>query len=87
VFTFLIFIVNIHCTIAGCGGYADDNIGAISTTGHGESIMKFCLAHYILVLMEQGRMCIYLLTVCPPPLKAGGNTHKIVWVKLLLDGR
>jgi hypothetical protein len=52
----LIFII----TIAGCGGYADDNIGAVSTTGHGESIMKFCLAHTILTFMEQGRICINL---------------------------
>jgi isoaspartyl peptidase/L-asparaginase-like protein (Ntn-hydrolase superfamily) len=47
-------------TIAGCGGYADDNIGAVSNTGHGESIMKFCLAHTILTFMEQGRICINL---------------------------
>lgn len=45
-------------SIAGCGGYADDNIGAVSTTGHGESIMKLCLAHKILILMEQGRICV-----------------------------
>lgn len=41
--------------LPGCGGYADDNIGAVSTTGHGESIMRFCLAHAILTLMEQGK--------------------------------
>lgn len=41
--------------LPGCGGYADDNIGAVSTTGHGESIMKFCLAHTILTFMEQGK--------------------------------
>jgi hypothetical protein len=46
-------------TIAGCGGYADDNVGAVSTTGHGESIMKYCLAHNILLFMEQGRMFIF----------------------------
>jgi beta-aspartyl-peptidase (threonine type) len=45
--------------MAGCGGYADDNIGAVSTTGHGESIMRFCLAHAILTLMEQGKTYIY----------------------------
>ncbi|XP_063237320.1 isoaspartyl peptidase/L-asparaginase [Bacillus rossius redtenbacheri] len=41
--------------LIGSGGYADDAVGAVSTTGHGESIMKFCLAHYILTLMKQGR--------------------------------
>jgi len=45
--------------MAGCGGYADDNIGAVSTTGHGESIMKFCLARTILTFMEQGKTYIY----------------------------
>lgn len=41
--------------LPGCGGYADDSIGAVSTTGHGESIMRFCLAHTILTFMEQGK--------------------------------
>ena len=26
--------------LVGCGGYADNMIGAVSTTGHGESITK-----------------------------------------------
>ncbi|KAF5287709.1 hypothetical protein FQA39_LY15809 [Lamprigera yunnana] len=39
----------------GCGTYADDNIGAVSTTGHGETITKFCLAHAILKEMEKGK--------------------------------
>uniref|UniRef100_A0A8D0C1Z4 Isoaspartyl peptidase/L-asparaginase n=1 Tax=Salvator merianae TaxID=96440 RepID=A0A8D0C1Z4_SALMN len=38
----------------GCGGYADNNIGAVSTTGHGESIMKVVLARLTLYHMEQG---------------------------------
>ncbi|XP_018421635.1 PREDICTED: isoaspartyl peptidase/L-asparaginase isoform X1 [Nanorana parkeri] len=38
----------------GSGGYADNNIGAVSTTGHGESIMKVTLARLILHYMEQG---------------------------------
>ncbi|XP_073531619.1 isoaspartyl peptidase/L-asparaginase isoform X2 [Phyllobates terribilis] len=38
----------------GSGGYANNNIGAISTTGHGESIMKVTLARLILHYMEQG---------------------------------
>ncbi|KAK2100338.1 Isoaspartyl peptidase/L-asparaginase, partial [Saguinus oedipus] len=38
------------------GGYADSNIGAISTTGHGESILKVNLARLTLFHMEQGKM-------------------------------
>uniref|UniRef100_A0A2K5QCG4 Isoaspartyl peptidase/L-asparaginase n=1 Tax=Cebus imitator TaxID=2715852 RepID=A0A2K5QCG4_CEBIM len=39
----------------GSGGYADSNIGAISTTGHGESILKVNLARLTLYHMEQGK--------------------------------
>ncbi|XP_035432310.2 probable isoaspartyl peptidase/L-asparaginase GA20639 isoform X1 [Spodoptera frugiperda] len=38
----------------GSGTYADDHIGGVSTTGHGESILKYCLAHSIIKLMENG---------------------------------
>lgn len=41
--------------IPGSGGYADDKIGAVSATGKGESIMRVCLSHRILNLMEQGK--------------------------------
>ncbi|XP_066246193.1 probable isoaspartyl peptidase/L-asparaginase GA20639 [Euwallacea similis] len=41
-------------SLIGSGTYADDNIGAVSTTGHGESIAKFCLAHAIIKAMEYG---------------------------------
>ncbi|XP_054655346.1 isoaspartyl peptidase/L-asparaginase isoform X3 [Dunckerocampus dactyliophorus] len=37
----------------GCGGYADNQVGAVSTTGHGEAIMKVTLARLILFHMEQ----------------------------------
>ncbi|KAJ8308615.1 hypothetical protein KUTeg_013489 [Tegillarca granosa] len=40
--------------IIGSGGYADNVSGAVSTTGHGESIMKVCLARHVTYLMEQG---------------------------------
>lgn len=30
--------------LAGSGGYADDEVGAVSTTGQGEAIMRVCLA-------------------------------------------
>ncbi|KAM8739382.1 isoaspartyl peptidase/L-asparaginase isoform X2 [Acanthopagrus latus] len=39
----------------GCGGYADNTVGAVSTTGHGEAIMKVVLAKHILYQMEQGQ--------------------------------
>ncbi|XP_045649744.1 isoaspartyl peptidase/L-asparaginase [Ursus americanus] len=39
----------------GSGGYADNDIGAISTTGHGESILKVNLARLTLFHVEQGR--------------------------------
>ncbi|XP_060608830.2 isoaspartyl peptidase/L-asparaginase [Anolis sagrei] len=39
----------------GSGGYADNAVGATSTTGHGESIMKVVLARLTLYHMEQGK--------------------------------
>uniref|UniRef100_A0A1B6CCI1 Isoaspartyl peptidase/L-asparaginase n=1 Tax=Clastoptera arizonana TaxID=38151 RepID=A0A1B6CCI1_9HEMI len=41
--------------LLGCGGYADDDIGAVSTTGHGESIMRYNLAQRILSAMNNGQ--------------------------------
>ena len=38
----------------GSGGYCDNSAGAVSTTGHGESITKVCLAHRIIMQMQQG---------------------------------
>ncbi|XP_078469272.1 isoaspartyl peptidase/L-asparaginase-like isoform X2 [Lampetra planeri] len=43
--------------IVGCGGYADNAVGAVSTTGHGESIMKVTLARLILFHMEAEKEC------------------------------
>ncbi|XP_073977868.1 isoaspartyl peptidase/L-asparaginase-like isoform X1 [Rhodnius prolixus] len=45
--------------LPGCGGYSDDLIGAVSTTGHGESILKYNLAHRVLSVMEQGTTAKY----------------------------
>ncbi|XP_037321117.2 isoaspartyl peptidase/L-asparaginase isoform X1 [Pungitius pungitius] len=39
----------------GSGGYADNLMGAVSTTGHGEAIMKVTLARLVLFHMEQGQ--------------------------------
>uniref|UniRef100_A0A1A8HRU4 Isoaspartyl peptidase/L-asparaginase n=1 Tax=Nothobranchius kuhntae TaxID=321403 RepID=A0A1A8HRU4_NOTKU len=41
--------------IVGCGGYADNSSGAVSCTGHGESILKVTLARLILSHIEQGK--------------------------------
>ncbi|XP_034008194.1 isoaspartyl peptidase/L-asparaginase-like [Trematomus bernacchii] len=41
--------------IIGSGGYADNLSGAVSCTGHGESILKVTLARLILSHVEQGK--------------------------------
>uniref|UniRef100_A0A0K8SW86 L-asparaginase CG7860 n=5 Tax=Lygus hesperus TaxID=30085 RepID=A0A0K8SW86_LYGHE len=38
----------------GSGGYSDDKVGAVSTTGYGEAIMRYNLAHRILSKMDTG---------------------------------
>ncbi|XP_073531585.1 isoaspartyl peptidase/L-asparaginase-like [Phyllobates terribilis] len=40
--------------IIGSGAYADNFIGAVSSTGHGEAIMKVTLARQVLFNMEKG---------------------------------
>jgi len=37
--------------VVGSGAYADDRAGAVSCTGHGELIMRVCLAHTVCVDM------------------------------------
>ncbi|XP_026165811.1 isoaspartyl peptidase/L-asparaginase isoform X2 [Mastacembelus armatus] len=39
----------------GSGSYADNKVGAVSITGHGEAIMKVALARLIMFHMEQGQ--------------------------------
>ncbi|XP_028279085.1 isoaspartyl peptidase/L-asparaginase [Parambassis ranga] len=41
--------------VIGSGGYADNCSGAVSCTGHGESILKVTLARLILSYIEQGK--------------------------------
>ena len=41
--------------LVGCGGYADSSVGAVSTTGHGESITKVCLARTVIHHLESGK--------------------------------
>lgn len=50
------FCVCVFSCKPGCGGYADSLSGAVSCTGHGESILKVTLARLILLHMEQGSM-------------------------------
>jgi len=38
----------------GCGGYADNQVGCASTTGHGESLTKACVAYTAIHNLEQG---------------------------------
>ncbi|KAJ8902245.1 hypothetical protein NDN08_006652 [Rhodosorus marinus] len=40
--------------LIGCGAYCEDGLGAASTTGHGESIMKLVLSRRALFNMENG---------------------------------
>jgi len=46
---------NYLCISLGCGGYADNAVGAVSCCGHGESISKVCLAHRIISAMSRGK--------------------------------
>lgn len=39
---------------AGSGGWAENGVAAISTTGHGESILRVCLAHRVASSVQQG---------------------------------
>ncbi|XP_013106245.2 probable isoaspartyl peptidase/L-asparaginase CG7860 [Stomoxys calcitrans] len=38
--------------LLGCGTYADNHVGGVSTTGHGETIMRFNLAQKILAKIQ-----------------------------------
>ncbi|XP_038073286.1 isoaspartyl peptidase/L-asparaginase-like [Patiria miniata] len=40
--------------LIGSGGYCDNAVGAVSTTGHGEAIARVTLARNIIFYMEQG---------------------------------
>ena len=39
--------------LIGCGGIADNTLGGVSTTGHGESITRVTLANRVLSLLER----------------------------------
>jgi len=38
--------------IIGCGTYCDNRVGGISSTGHGDILMRACLAHDVIKRME-----------------------------------
>lgn len=46
--------------VVGAGGFADDTVGTISTTGHGDSIMRYCLAQKIIQNLENGTNYCFL---------------------------
>lgn len=46
-------IIIYSCTL-GSGGYADDNIGTVSTTGYGDAILRYNVAQRILHAIELG---------------------------------
>lgn len=45
--------------LLGCGGYCDEAVGAVASTGHGESIAKACLASTVFNHMKQGEHTIH----------------------------
>lgn len=49
--------------LLGSGGYADDERGAVSSTGHGESIMRYNLAQRILFDMFNGKVKLFKLSL------------------------
>ena len=60
----------------GCGAYCDNNAGAVSTTGHGESIMKVTLARDIIYNMQQGKkLSHHILHVFAPCQNIGVNCY------------
>lgn len=38
--------------IIGCGTYCDNRLGGVSTTGHGDVLMRACLAHEVVARMD-----------------------------------
>uniref|UniRef100_UPI00398E9F1E isoaspartyl peptidase/L-asparaginase n=1 Tax=Pristiophorus japonicus TaxID=55135 RepID=UPI00398E9F1E len=60
----------------GGGGYADNQSGAVSTTGTGEAIMKMTLARLIVFHMEQGMS----------PAEAADTGLQSMWTRLQSHG-
>ena len=53
---FLLRIISIWKS--GCGTYCTDEVGGVSCTGHGESIIRICLAKHVIGLMEKGMIIL-----------------------------
>ena len=51
----------------GSGGYCDNNIGAVSSTGHGEAISKVCLARHVTGLLDKGIQLNQCVVLCQAP--------------------
>ncbi|XP_073977877.1 isoaspartyl peptidase/L-asparaginase-like [Rhodnius prolixus] len=67
--------------LPGSGGYSDDLVGAVSTTGHGESILKYNLAHRILSGMERGLSAEYAtIKACQDMTSRVGKTAGAITV-------
>lgn len=58
--------------LVGCGAYADNNYGAVSSTGHGEKIMKIVLAKEVINFIAQG---------CNAQ-EAADKSIKLIWNRL-----
>jgi len=58
--------------LVGCGAYADNNYGAVSSTGHGEKIMKIVLAKEVINFIAQG---------CSAQ-EAANKGIKLIWERL-----
>ena len=59
----------------GSGGYCDNNIGAVSSTGHGEAISKVCLARHVTGLLDQGTQFNQYFVYCQILLSIQNNSR------------
>uniref|UniRef100_A0A672NLU9 Isoaspartyl peptidase/L-asparaginase n=1 Tax=Sinocyclocheilus grahami TaxID=75366 RepID=A0A672NLU9_SINGR len=76
--------------IIGSGGYADNRSGAVSCTGHEESILKVTLARLILFHMEQGKSVKATLQYMGERVKGCGGaasftTPRMAWASIKED--
>lgn len=51
--------ITLFVELLGSGGYADDNIGTVSTTGYGDAILRYNVALRILAAMEHGKPLVF----------------------------
>ena len=48
------FVSNLCCVCSGCGGYADNAVGAMCTTGTGEAFIRIAAAKHMACLIQTG---------------------------------